>query len=352
MRQKPNLPPSHRVDPNHWGTIMMHLNLSNMPLILNIRWYCDFLHFYPFRITSLWWLNISKCSIFLYNGFFWRLRWWRGPGMSAALNTCVIQEQWWRRRLSCHTQRRRPLTTVACDGSVLCVPSPCLCVCTQRDPCPFSNSRAGICAILHSIVNILLIVFINNSRGQFHITSPCCGRTLLPSPLNFFRPSYFHLFFIFISFRAPSPIKFSTLYIFVCLSVPFAASRFTVTSQSVLHCPMTGWGRYSRSVTPRRLGWLIIQNACRCFCMLMFFHCHVVFEEMIMWKKKNSFTFLTIHRGALIHFVGFTVKHLLQNICLTQHRTNTVSAFTVIKYDSGGCFFFVINKVASQVFLI
>ena len=59
--------------------------------------------------------------------------------------------------------------------SVISPDNHCLTV-ALREGRPFSCSRAAVRAVLHSIVNILLIVFINNSGGQFCVTSPCCGR--------------------------------------------------------------------------------------------------------------------------------------------------------------------------------
>lgn len=77
------------------------------------------------------------------------------------------------RTLSCHTRCHLPRQSLP-DSSALCVPSLALCV--HREGCPFSYSRTGIRAILHSKVNIHLIVFINNSGGQFDVTSPCRGQ--------------------------------------------------------------------------------------------------------------------------------------------------------------------------------
>lgn len=71
--------------------------------------------------------------------------------------------------LSCHTQRHLPRQSLP-DSAALRV----LSLCVLREGRPLSCSRAAVRAVLHPIVNILLIVFINNSGGQFCVTSPCC----------------------------------------------------------------------------------------------------------------------------------------------------------------------------------
>lgn len=72
--------------------------------------------------------------------------------------------------LSCHAQRHLPRQSQHRLTALLSVCVPSLSV------RPFSYSRAEICAVLHSVVDILLIVFINNPGGQFYVTPARCGR--------------------------------------------------------------------------------------------------------------------------------------------------------------------------------
>lgn len=120
---------------------------------------------------------------------------------------------WWRRAFSCRTQHHlhRQLWP---DSSALCVSSLRLCV--QREGRPFSCSRAGIRAKLQSTVNIFLIVFINNSGGQFYVSVlllAAVKATLeegiaTTSSLSFFQQTLFPAFICFsLSFLVSSSIR-------------------------------------------------------------------------------------------------------------------------------------------------
>lgn len=159
--------------------------------------------------------------------------------------------------------------------------------------CPFSCSRAGLRAVLHSIVNIVLIVFINNSGGQFYVTPPCCGRCESHSGRR-----YYHRTVSFIFLKLYSQLLCSLLSVYSSVNLSSAECVLCLFRSDVAECSSLSCdaehGTARAELSACVSAFFMHRRCC-------------VFEELIIVviikKKKSSLAFLKMCSGV------FVVKH-------------------------------------------
>lgn len=217
-----SLPPTHNIDPQHWGALLV---LNTQLWWLTWDFPAMFSHVFQSVHVQLASTDINLHYVFIslcFQAYQWGIGLLNGPVCDQTSKCSLFLLLIWCRSEpsitedcdeDCRTQHHlhRQLWP---DSSALCVSSLRLCV--QREGRPFSCSRAGIRAKLQSTVNIFLIVFINNSGGQFYVSVlllAAVKATLeegiaTTSSLSFFQQTLFPAFICFsLSFLVSSSIR-------------------------------------------------------------------------------------------------------------------------------------------------